>query len=161
MVATAPASSADAQGPETSKKRKQLPKIDLDTTIAQATEAMKRANKAMHEARALARNERRKKARLLKKAASLSPADLERIAVLKRCGLWDPNLKAPLGVDAARPLCEGDADAEGAPAAASDEAPLVDPLAETNLRDPTAPLLMKDRGKRADSGGEEPASRLV
>ena len=74
------------------RKRKELPRIDLDRSIEEAKEAMKKASKAMLDARAAAKNERRKKARLLKKAAALSPADLERIAVLKRCGLWDPNL---------------------------------------------------------------------
>jgi len=74
------------------RKRAQLPRIDLDRSIEEAKEAMKKASKAMCDARAAAKNERRKKARLLKKAAALSPADLERIAVLKRCGLWDPSL---------------------------------------------------------------------
>ena len=45
------------------------------------------------EARADARNEKRKKARLYKKCAQLSAMDLERIAVLKRSGMWDPNLQ--------------------------------------------------------------------
>jgi len=74
------------------RKRKELPRIDLDRSIEEAKEAMKKASKAMLDARAAAKNQRRKKARLLKKAAALSPADLERIAVLKRCGLWDPSL---------------------------------------------------------------------
>ena len=55
----------------------------------------------MAEARVQARNERRKKARLLKKAAALSPQDLERIAALKRCGLRDPSLGVPAGGDSA------------------------------------------------------------
>ena len=50
---------------------------------------MKSAQKDMAEARRQGRNERRKKQRLVKKAAHLSPEDLERIAVLKRCGLAD------------------------------------------------------------------------
>ena len=87
------AASAMLEGdPPKRRKRKELPRIDLDQSIEEAKEAMKRAVKAMADARAQAKNERRKKARLLKKAATLSPADLERIAILKRCGLWDPNL---------------------------------------------------------------------
>ena len=78
--------------PPKRRKRKDLPRIDLDQSIEEAKEAMKRAVKAMADARARAKNERRKQARLLKKAATLSPAGVERIAVLKRCGLWDPNL---------------------------------------------------------------------
>ena len=50
---------------------------------------MKAAQKEVAEARRQARNERRKKQRLIKKAANLSAEDLERIAVLKRCGLAD------------------------------------------------------------------------
>ena len=41
----------------------------------------------MMEARRVNKNEKRKKKRLLRKAAQLSSEDLERIAVLKRCGL--------------------------------------------------------------------------
>lgn len=44
----------------------------------------------MADARRNARNEKRKKQRLMKKASSLTAEDLERIAVLKRCGLWNP-----------------------------------------------------------------------
>ena len=44
----------------------------------------------VNEARRAARNERRRKSRLMKKAATLTPEDLERIAVLKRCGLYNP-----------------------------------------------------------------------
>ena len=69
------------------KERPKRPRIDLDDSIAQAKAAMKAAQKEVAEARRVARNERRKKQRLLKKAVTLSPDDLERIAVLKRCGL--------------------------------------------------------------------------
>ena len=72
------------------RRRKEHPPIDIDKTIADAREAVKAAQRAMTEARALARNERRKRARLIKKAAQLSPRDLDRIAILKKCGVWDP-----------------------------------------------------------------------
>ena len=39
-------------------------------------------------ARTTSRNNRKAKQRLIKKAGKLSPEDLERIAVLKRCGLF-------------------------------------------------------------------------
>jgi hypothetical protein len=74
----------------------------LDSYIDQATQAMKQAQKKVNEAKALARNERRKKQRLLKKAASLSPADLERIAVLKRCGMM-PTAASGSAASDARP----------------------------------------------------------
>ena len=74
-----------------SKGRAKRPRIDYDESIAQARAAMVKAQKSVAEARRVARNERRKKQRLVKKAASLSPEDLERIAVLKRCGLHCPS----------------------------------------------------------------------
>jgi hypothetical protein len=63
------------------RRRKEHPPIDIDKTIADAREAVKAAQRAMTEARALARNEKRKRARLIKKAAQLSPRDLDRIAI--------------------------------------------------------------------------------
>ena len=75
-------------------KRKR-PAIDLDHTIEAARQAAKAAGMAMTKARVEQRNERRKKARLLKKAGQLSPQDLERIAVLKRTGFWDPAAEDP------------------------------------------------------------------
>jgi hypothetical protein len=62
--------------------------IDYDAKIQEAAASIKEMSKAMAAAKSAQRNERRKKQRLLKKAACLSPEDLERIAVLKRCGLW-------------------------------------------------------------------------
>ena len=59
--------------------------MDLSVDIA-------KAQKLLKETKTLQRNERRKKQRLIKKAAGLSSNDLERIAVIKRCGLWDPAL---------------------------------------------------------------------
>ena len=62
------------------------PSIDLDNYIKSASEAMRAAQKQVNACKAMAKNERRKKQRLVKKAAALSPSDLERIATLKRCG---------------------------------------------------------------------------
>ena len=66
--------------------------IDIDRNIKAAREAMKAAAKAVALAKANQRNEMRRKQRLLKKAAGLSSGDLERIAVMKRCGLFDPTI---------------------------------------------------------------------
>ena len=55
---------------------------------------MKAAQKSVAEARKIGRNERRKKQRLFTKAIGLSAEDLERIAVLKRCGLQNASSKA-------------------------------------------------------------------
>lgn len=72
------------------RTRARTPKIDIDALIAQHMANMKNAKKLESEAKKMVRNEKRKKQRLMKKASSLTPDDLERIAVLKRCGLWDP-----------------------------------------------------------------------
>ena len=77
--------------PKARGRRKDRPAIDLDTTIEQAHQAAKDAAKALTKARAEARAERKRRARLIRKAGQLSPADLERIAVLKRTGWWDPS----------------------------------------------------------------------
>lgn len=82
-VPSAEAPTRDGPG----KKRPKRPRIDLDDSISKAKQAMKAAQKSVAEARKVGRNERRKKQRLLKKAIGLSADDLERIAVLKRCGL--------------------------------------------------------------------------
>ena len=85
-----PKASAEPTSPAGSRqaptKRAKRPAIDLDAYIHDAAAAMKAAQKKVQEARTQAKNERRKKQRLLKKAASLNAEDLERIAVLKRCG---------------------------------------------------------------------------
>ena len=76
------------------EKRKRLarPKIDIDAKITDLSVDIAKAQKLLKETKTLQRNERRKKQRLIKKAAGLSSNDLERIAVIKRCGLWDPAL---------------------------------------------------------------------
>ena len=86
---------------------------------------MKAAQKKVQEAKTQAKNERRKKQRLLKKAASLNAEDLERIAVLKRCG-WTKIDDAP---DLALASCSASATGSAASrsstsAAASCDAPL-------------------------------------
>jgi hypothetical protein len=70
------------------RKRLTTPDIDYDAKIQEAAALIKNMSKAMAAAKSAQKNERRKKQRLLKKAACLSSEDLERIAVLKRCGLW-------------------------------------------------------------------------
>ena len=72
------------------RKRARAPRIDIDAAILKHMDEIKQASKMVNEARRAARNERRRKSRLMKKAATLTPEDLERIAVLKRCGLYNP-----------------------------------------------------------------------
>ena len=90
--AAAAVSSEEAASPGGRAKR---PRIDYDDSIAKARAAMVKAQKDVADARRVARNERRKKQRLVKKAAALSPDDLERIAVLKRCGLHVSSPQVP------------------------------------------------------------------
>ena len=94
--------------------RAQRPQIDLDDAIAEAREAAKAAGKALTAARAQQRTERKKRARLIKKAGQLTSTDLERIAVLKRSGFWDPE-----SGNATLPGDEGDAASAAAHAAGS------------------------------------------
>ena len=78
--------SADAQ--RGAKRQRKAP-IDIDEHIATARQKMKEAQKMVLAAKAQARNEKRKKQRLMKKASTLTSEDLERIAVWKRSGI-DP-----------------------------------------------------------------------
>ena len=88
-VASAPARSSNSPFPKKSepKAKRVKPIIDLDDHISKAQEATKMARKQVQQARAQAKLEKRKKQRLLRKASTLNVEDLERIAVLKRCGL--------------------------------------------------------------------------
>ena len=71
-------------------KRRRLGRIDLDDKIAEAKLKEKLAKAAVKATRAEIRNEKRRRSRLVKKAANLSVEDLEQIAKLKKAGLWDP-----------------------------------------------------------------------
>ena len=68
------------------------PKIDIDDEIAEANRLAEVSKRVMQAARAAQRNSKRTKQRLVRKAGKLSASDLERIATLKRCGLFVPNL---------------------------------------------------------------------
>jgi len=76
------------------KTKRARPMIDLDEHIRKAQDAIKQARKQVQTARMQAKLEKRKKQRLMRKASALNVEDLERIAVLKRCGL----IQAPHGV---------------------------------------------------------------
>lgn len=72
-------------------KAKSKPKIDLDEEIAEANRLAEISRRMLGAAKTIQRNNRRSKQRLMRKAGKLSPEDLERIAVLKRCGLYAQN----------------------------------------------------------------------
>ena len=85
-----PVGQAAAAGTPQKRKRPERPKIDIDAKIGDLSRDIVAAQKLLKETKTLQRNERRKKQRLVKKASGLSSTDLERIAVIKRCGLWQP-----------------------------------------------------------------------
>lgn len=120
---TAGLPAADATSPMRPKRRV-APKIDIDEAIARHLAQVKEAAKLVHQARKHARNERRKKQRLMKKASSLTPEDLERIAVLKRCGLWAPSIEgvAPPAADLGPAVASEVPAAPAAPPAAAPSA---------------------------------------
>lgn len=75
-------------------KRPKLGRIRLDDRIAEAKARESAAKIAVKAARTAMRNEKRRRARLVKKAAALSIEELEEIAKLKKAGLWNPGLGA-------------------------------------------------------------------
>ena len=86
--AAAAASPAAAKASPQSKKALR-PKIDLDEEIRRANDVAAMSRKMLQAAKSVSRNNRKAKQRLIKKAGKLSPEDLERIAVLKRCGMYE------------------------------------------------------------------------
>jgi hypothetical protein len=152
-VAGAPAGEEAAAGlantPER-PKRQRAPKIDIDAAIAGYQTEVKRAAKLMADARRNARNERRKKQRLMKKASSLSHEDLERIATLKRVGLWDPAVVAP----------RDPGEVEAAAVAVPPPAPLPAPeipstVVRSELEDAAAPAASRESVDGDASSAEE------
>ena len=121
------------------RKRPKTPKIDIDALIAQHMANMKNAKKLEAEAKKMVRNEKRKKQRLMKKASSLTPDDLERIAVLKRCGLWDP-------ASGVRLLTPSERDAVGTEVGAA----TVAAAPNTPLAEPTPPSASAAAARESD-----------
>ena len=97
--------------------RKKAGHIDLDDRIMLAKQRAKTAMLLVKTARNEARNEKKRRTRLLRKASTLTSQDLERIAKLKRAGLWDPAL-APV-VLATEPNLQSDAAALAASSSGS------------------------------------------
>jgi hypothetical protein len=70
------------------KARVKKPRIDIDNQITEANRLSEVLRKVAQAAKTTAKNGTRAKQRLVRKAGKLSSEDLERIAVLKRCGLF-------------------------------------------------------------------------
>ena len=99
-----------AKGRSRAAKTIARPKIDLDKEIQEANLLATMSRKLMTAARAIERNNKKSKTRLIRKAGKLSPEDLERLAVLKRCGLY---------AEAVPEEPEGDAEAANAESSSS------------------------------------------
>ena len=98
--AVAPPAEAKAKGRP--RARPQRPRIDLDEQISQANQLAQVTKKMLNAARSAQRNQKRQKQRLIRKAGKLSAQDLERIAVLKRCGLYADDDEEPTGSSSSR-----------------------------------------------------------
>ena len=72
--------------------RRKQGKIDYDNNIARKKVEMQELSRELKRTKADSRNEKRKKQRLVRKAAQLTIVDLHRIAALKKAGIWDPAL---------------------------------------------------------------------
>ena len=112
--------------------KRKAEQIDIDLNIKAARAAMKAAAKAVQQAKANQRNEMRRKQRLMKKAAGLSSGDLERIAVMKRCGLFDPTVMMAV------PRTDAVPSEESNPTAASASGTVVPIPDNSNPGNPTA-----------------------
>ena len=73
--------------------RVKKPRIDIDNEIKEANRLSEVLRKMAQAAKTTANNGTRAKQRLVRKAGKLSSEDLERIAVLKRCGLFTGVMK--------------------------------------------------------------------
>jgi len=92
LVAVAPADADSAPKRGGRPRKGTRPKIDIDDEIQEANRLAEVTRKMMQAAKSAQRNSRRSKQRLVRKAGKLSAADLERIATLKRCGLFVPQV---------------------------------------------------------------------
>ena len=90
VTGEAPSAAAPTTGKAKGRARARpvRPRIDLDEQITQANKLAEVSKKMLSAARMAQRNQKKQKQRLIRKAGKLSAEDLERIAVLKRCGLY-------------------------------------------------------------------------
>ena len=123
-VAAQPAPRTKSRGGR--PKAASRPKIDIDDEITEANRLAEITRRMMQAAKAAQRNSRRCKQRLVRKAGKLSAGDLERIAVLKRCGLCVEDEDLPRTTSAAS---SSSGSAEPASSAATTPIPLNTKLA--------------------------------
>ena len=125
--------SAASQKP--AKRQRKAP-VDIDLHNATARTKMKEAQKMVSAAKAQARNEKRKKQRLMKKAATLTSEDLERIAVWKRCGM-DPTTGILASYGAGGSSHASSSSGSGTPASSRVLSPAISPAASNTDGSPT------------------------
>ena len=116
--------------------RRKQGKIDYDFHIARKKVEMKDLRRELNKTKADSRNEKRKKQRLVRKAAQLTIDDLHRIAALKKAGIWDPEqglAEVPhAGADAA--AASGDAEVKPPPALADTGGACGDPVRSVEVK---------------------------
>jgi hypothetical protein len=83
----------NGRAPAQPKTRVKKPRIDIDNQIKEANRLSEVLRKVAQAAKTTAKNGTRAKQRLVRKAGKLSSEILERIAVLKRCGLFTGVMK--------------------------------------------------------------------
>ena len=76
------------------KGEKKKPQIDIDYEIQEANRLAELFKKMQKASKVAARNSGRQRQRLVRKAQKLSEQDLMRLAVIKRCGMFAPDLSA-------------------------------------------------------------------
>jgi hypothetical protein len=82
------------------QKRAKRPRIDIDEQIEEANRLAALLKKVQQSAKNIKKSGQRTKKRLLAKAGRLSGEDLERISVIKRCGLIvDPHAASTQGCE--------------------------------------------------------------
>ena len=156
-AATAPQAERTAvpEGGRRSRKRVDRPEIDLDANIRDARVTIQRAQAALTQARQQAKADRRKRARLIRKACHLSPADLERIAVLKRCGFSGGQHDAPASPNPGAAASSAAHGVQSISAEAAGSAASGTPHADAQLPAPgnssgISPGALRDRGNGDD-----------
>ena len=157
-IASTPASLVVAAAAASPKKKGRpskgsRPKIDIDDEIEQANRMAEVTKKMMLAARAAQRNSRRAKQRLVRRAGKLSPADLERLAVLKRCGLYIEAPDASSGDTASVASSSASSSAASSASSAGPPSPNVKLLAALGKVDGASELLSSFGGTVASGAG--------
>ena len=141
---------------ETPTKRRRPGRIDIDLAMEMERAAAARAMKVVMEAKKQERNLKRRRQRLLKKASGLSAEDLERIALLKRCGLQPAGDEADVPHGSAKSSPQTLSSAPAGPIAAETDIPMVD-VEQPSSKD-VAHVDAVPGDPRGDASGDDPSA---